>query len=90
MTVSPRAGDLCFTRQGDKCACPGQDGKTQENVPMVTGRDEVARGHYGPEPSLSPPRGHKGDSLELREQRAIDGLVMITSSCCVEKSEVQP
>lgn len=30
MTVSQRAGDLCFTRQGDKWACPGQDGKTQE------------------------------------------------------------
>lgn len=32
--------------------------------------------------------GHNGDSLELREQRAIDGLAMITSSCCVEAGVV--
>lgn len=32
--------------------------------------------------------GHNGDSLELWEQRAIDGLAMITSSCCVETGAV--
>lgn len=33
---------------------------------------------------------HNGDSLEPWEQRAIDGLAMLTGSCCVEKPAVQP